>query len=141
MTREEVALFLDREFPQVRNGENLFHLEQVRRGLVTMHLEAGESHLRPGGMVSGPSLFALADVAAYVAILAHIGPVAAVVTTNMSINFLRKAVLGPLRAEARLLKLGGRSAVVEIAIFSDKDEPCAHAVGTYAVPGKQTRVS
>ncbi len=44
---------------------------------------------RPGGTVSGPSLFALADVAAYAAILAHIGPVALAVTTNLNINFLR----------------------------------------------------
>jgi acyl-coenzyme A thioesterase PaaI-like protein len=40
-----------------------------------------ERMLRPGGIISGPTLVALADFA---------GPVGLAVTTNLSINFLRK---------------------------------------------------
>ena len=53
-------------------------------------MTAHEKHLRPGGTVSGPAMFTLADVGLYVAILAHIGPIALAVTTNLNINFLRK---------------------------------------------------
>ena len=138
MTFDAVADFLEREFPQAGVAGMGARLDALAPGRLTLALDAGERHLRPGGTVSGPSLFALADVAAYLCILAHIGPVMHVVTTNMSINFLTKPSPGLLRAEASLLKLGRRLAVVEIAIRSAADElPAAHAVGTYSIPPKQ----
>ncbi len=78
----------------------------------------GPSYLRPGGTISGPSMFALADVAFYVAVLAQLGPVGLAVTTNTNINFLRKPAPRDLIGEARLIKLGKRLAVGEVAIFS-----------------------
>lgn len=87
MSLDELRAFMKREFPQLGDA---FEVMAVDEGSATMRLHADEQHLRPGGTVSGPSLFALADVAAYAAILAHIGPVALAVTTNLNINFLRK---------------------------------------------------
>lgn len=90
---------------------------------------------RPGGTVSGPTMFMLADTALYVAVLASIGPQALAVTTNMSINFLRKPELKDLIAECSLLKLGSRIAVGEVAIFSEAGtDPVAHATGSYSIP-------
>jgi uncharacterized protein (TIGR00369 family) len=127
--------FLANDFPQVNAGGKAFHVVSVAPGTATMRLDAGERHLRPGGTVSGPTLFALADVAAYVAILAHIGPVALAVTTNLSINFLRKPLPGPLFAQARILKLGARLAVTEISITNGADgDLVAHATATYSIP-------
>jgi uncharacterized protein (TIGR00369 family) len=100
-----------------------------------MHLHADKQHLRPGGTVSGPSLFALADVAAYAAILGHIGSVALAVTTNLNINFLRKADPGIVEAVARILKLGKRLAVLDISLTSTTTgELIAHATATYSIP-------
>jgi acyl-coenzyme A thioesterase PaaI-like protein len=49
-------------------------------------------------------MFALADVAACLAIMARIGPVALAVTTGATIDFLRKpAPHSDLRAEKRVL--------------------------------------
>lgn len=91
--------------------------------------------LRPGGTVSGPTMFMLADTAMYVAVLASIGPQALAVTTNMSINFLRKPPPKDLIAECRLLKLGSRLAVGEVMMFTEgDDEVVAHAAGTYSIP-------
>ncbi len=57
------------------------------------------------------------------------------VTTNVSINFLRKPPPGPLLARCRLLKLGRRLAVVEIGIAPpDSEELVAHATATYSIP-------
>jgi uncharacterized protein (TIGR00369 family) len=82
-------------------------------------------------------MMALADLALYVAILAQIGPVALAVTTNLSFNFLRKPLARDLIAECRLLKLGKRLAVGEVAIRSDGvSEPVAHATSTYSIPAK-----
>lgn len=132
MSIEELRLFMKREFPQL--GDT-FELVTVEDRAATMRLHADEQHLRPGGTVSGPSLFALADVAAYAAILAHIGPVALAVTTNLNINFLRKPCPGTVEAVARLLKLGKRLAVLDISLTDAAGgELVAHATATYSIP-------
>lgn len=130
---EALQRFLVTEFPQV--AEDFAVASASPSGLV-LRLEVGERHLRPGGTVSGPTLFALADVAVYLAILSRIGPVALAVTTNCSIDFLRKpAAAAPLRAEARLLKLGRRLAVGDALILPEGGgEPVARASLTYSVP-------
>ena len=101
----------------------------------TLRLAYHPRHLRPGGTISGPTMFGVCDAALYVAILAEIGPVAHAVTTNVSINFLRKPAPLDLIGKARLIKLGKRLAVGEVAIYSDgESEMVAHATGTYSIP-------
>lgn len=135
MTAEAVSAFIDREFPQIHAGGRCYHVLSVGPGEARMRLEPADRHLRPGGTISGPALFALADVSAYVAILAHIGPVALAVTTNLNINFLRRPPLGSLVGHCRILKLGKRLAVVEVAIAPDTEaDLVAHATGTYSIP-------
>lgn len=135
MTLEELRTLLPLEFPQAVGPDSGLSVAAVGEGSVVMKLEAAERHLRPGGTVSGPTLFMLADVSAYVAILAHIGPVVLAVTTNMSINFLIKPPPGTLAAKASILKLGKRLAVVEVAISGEHDgRTVSHAVATYSIP-------
>ncbi|MGO9008356.1 MAG: PaaI family thioesterase [Beijerinckiaceae bacterium] len=136
MNAEEVAAFLDREFPELQgNGEPTFCVDAVGPMTARMRLVYHPRHLRPGGTISGPAMFSLADVALYAAVLAQIGPVALAVTTNLSINFLRKPEPRDLIGEARLLKLGKRLAVGEVLIFSEAGEDLvAHATGTYSIP-------
>lgn len=135
MDQDEVEAFLDTEFPQIRRTGNRFDVSRVEGHEVDLAFEAGEDHLRPGGSVSGPALFALADVAAYLSIVAQRGTSARdAVTTNLSINFLRRPAPGTLRACARTLKLGARLSVVEVAIVAADGAPVAHAVATYAMP-------
>lgn len=135
MTAEAIGAFLDREFPQIHLNGRVYSVAEVRPGEAIVRLDASEAHLRPGGTVSGPTLFALADLAAYVVIVAHIGPVALAVTTNVSINFLRRPPPGPLLAACRVLKLGRRLAVVEVGIRPEAGgELVAHATATYSIP-------
>ncbi|MBA8838460.1 PaaI family thioesterase [Ochrobactrum sp. RH2CCR150] len=132
MNIEDLRAFMKREFPQLGDS---FEIVAIDEGSATMRLHADEQHLRPGGTVSGPALFALADVAAYAAILAHIGPVALAVTTNLNINFLRKPSPGAVEAVARLLKLGKRLAVLDISLTDGvTGELVAHATATYSIP-------
>ncbi len=59
-------------------------------------------------------------------------------TTNLNINFLKKPAPRDLIAEARLIKLGKRLAVGEVAIRSDgEDELVAHATCTYSIPAQR----
>ena len=103
---------------------------------LTVRLRVDDRHLRPGGTVSGPSMFALADVAIYLAVLSRIGPVALAVTTNCSIDFMRRPAAGrDLIAQARLLKLGRALAVGDVLIRSDGSaDPVARAGLTYSIP-------
>lgn len=137
MTKTELAAFLDREFPQIHVGGQTYFVDEIGPLSARMRMEYHERHLRPGGTISGPSMMALADLALYAAILAHIGPVALAVTTNLSFNFLRKPEPRALIADCRILKLGKRLAVGEVSIFSEGNlDVVCHATGTYSIPGK-----
>lgn len=133
MDREALMAFLATEFAQV--AEDFTDLALTPTG-VEVRLKVADRHLRPGGTVSGPTMFALADVAVYLAILSRIGPVALAVTTNCAIDFMRKPAAGrDLIAEARLLKLGRVLAVGDVLIRSEGTEaPVARAGLTYSIP-------
>jgi len=133
MSVEELTTFLDEVFPQVRDR---FDIVAVRSMFAEVHMPVHEQNLRPGGTVSGPSMFGLADIAFYVATLAMIGPESLTVTTSMNINFLAKPPRATLRAEARILRLGRVLSVGDVTIWSDgrADSPVAHASVTYAIP-------
>jgi uncharacterized protein (TIGR00369 family) len=132
MSEDDLADFLAREFPEARG----ISVERVTEAGLVARMAVGEGDLRPGGTISGPSIFALADVAVYLAVLSRIGPVALAVTTNATIDFMRKPAAGvDLRAEVRLLKLGRQLAVADALIYSDgQPDPVARASMTFAIP-------
>jgi uncharacterized protein (TIGR00369 family) len=136
MDREALGDFLADAFPQVADD---FVIEEVRPMGIRMRMLVGERNLRPGGTVSGPAMFSLADVAVYLAILAMIGPEALAVTTNASIDFMRKPEAGrDLIAQARILKLGRALAVGDVLVYSEgAGEPVARASLTYSIPPRR----
>lgn len=133
MTAQDMAVFLDESFEQVKGD---FIVQEVAPNALTVRLKVQGKHLRPGGTVSGPAMFALADVAAYLVTMAMIGPQALAVTTNCSIDFMRKPASGvDLIAKVRLLKLGKQLSVSDVLIYSEGVEaPVARASLTYAIP-------
>jgi len=138
MTRDELAAFLDREFPQIHIGGQTYFVDEVGPLSARMRMAYHERHIRPGGTISGPAMMTLADLALYVAILAHIGPVALAVTTNLNFNFLRKPEQRDLVADCRLLKLGKRLAVGDVSIYSEgSSDVVCHATGTYSIPDRR----
>ncbi len=135
MTAEELGAFLDAQFPQMNSRSQRFLVEAVEGRSVRMRMTYSDRMLRPGGTISGPSMFALADIAMYAAVLALIGPRPLAVTTNLNINFLRKPAPGDMFGEATILKLGKRLAVGEIGLRSvGEEELAAHATSTYSIP-------
>ncbi|MEM9843695.1 MAG: PaaI family thioesterase [Pseudomonadota bacterium] len=118
--------------------EGAFSIERLEEDELQVRLNVKEHHLRPGGTVSGPSIFALADCAVYMALLAHIGREALAVTTSASIDFMRKPAAGrDLIATCRLLKVGRVLAVGDVLICSDgEDRAVARASMTYSIPPK-----
>lgn len=102
-----------------------------------------EEFLRPGGTIAGPIMMGLADAAMFAAVLARIGPIELAVTTQLSINFLRKPAADDLIADAHLLKLGKRLAVGEVALYSagELEDAVAHVTATYSIPPPEQRNS
>jgi uncharacterized protein (TIGR00369 family) len=137
MTIAELSAFIEAIFPQV---EGDFVIEAMEEGWLRARLRVTERHLRPGGTVSGPSMFGLVDVSAYFVTLAHIGPEALAVTTNCSIDFMRKpSASADLIADARLLKLGRNLSVTDVLLYSEgAEKPVARATLTYSLPPKST---
>jgi uncharacterized protein (TIGR00369 family) len=135
MSVDEVEDLLAREFPQLHHGGRSYRVEAVGPLFARVRMEYQDRHIRPGGTISGPSMMALADLALYVAVLASIGPVPLAVTTSLTFNFLRKPGRRDMLAECRIMKLGKRLAVGEVALRSEGDsEIVCHATGTYALP-------
>jgi len=132
---DAVALraFLDEVFPQVADEFEILVLEE---DYMEVALKVQDKHLRPGNTVSGPSMFGLADVAAYLNVLSMIGPKALAVTTNCSIDFMRKPLANTdLIAKSHIVKLGRSLAVTQCLIYSDGDsKPVARANLTYSLP-------
>lgn len=135
MTDEDIHRFLETEFPQLHTDGRQFTVSKIGPGHATMRLEPDERHLRPGGTISGPAMFTLADVACWVTILAQIGPVSMVVTTNLAINFLRLPKQSAIDCDCRILKLGKRLAVVEALLHQgDPARAVAQVTATYSIP-------
>ena len=134
----EVNMLLAKVFPQLNELPDEYQAIEVFPGGCTVRLNATERHLRPGNTVSGTALFALADIGGYVCVLSHAGPDALSVTTNLSINFMRKAEAGPIDGHCRILKLGKSLMVFDIDMTAGPDgQTIAHAVGTYSIPPKR----
>ena len=135
MDHAALEAFMVSEFPQVARS---FSLRRVAPFRLDMALLADPGNLRPGGTVSGPALFGLADVGVYLAVLSMIGPQALAVTTSASIDFMRKPSAGvEVLAEVELLKLGRKLAVGDVRMFATPPDDrvlVARASLTYSIP-------
>jgi len=132
LNQQELSEYLQEIFPQLNRD---FPIDALDMDGITMRLKVSERHLRPGGTVSGPSMFALADVAVYAMVLSRLGRQALAVTTSSSLDFLRKPGPGSdIVAQGRLLKLGRSLAVGDVLMYSDgDDDPVARATMTYYI--------
>jgi len=135
MTPEDLHRFLKEEFPQAPPG---ISVDSVDDTTIRVRQKTLDSHLRPGGTISGPTLMAMVDCGFYLLLLARLGPVAMAVTTNLNINFMRKPEPGDLVGEGRLLKIGKTLAVGDFTIWNaGQEDPVAHATVTYAIPPRR----
>ncbi len=132
MTTKQLIKLINDEFPQ---SAGLVSNIELEKEFLKLEMPTDNRHLRPGGSVSGPTMFSLADLAMYYLVLLYVGPKTHAVTTNCSIDFMRKPVPGKLIAKAQLLKLGRRLAVGDVLIYSQGlIEPVTHATLTYSLP-------
>lgn len=136
LSAEQVSAVIDEHFPQANADGKLIYIEQISADGARLRLKLHDRNIRPGGTISGPAMFLLADVSVYAAILAEQGEAGLqAVTTNLTINFLSRPQPADLISKVRLIKLGRRLAVGEVELYSEgKPQMVAHATATYAIP-------
>lgn len=136
ITSDQFNALLEEEIPFAY--EVGMRADRIERGFAVLRMPTEQRSLRPGGTVSGPTMMALADAAMYAVLLSAIGPVKLAVTTSFNANFLHRPEPADLIAEARILKLGKRLAVMDVTVHSDGfDQPVAHMTGTYSIPPRE----
>ncbi|MGB3703839.1 MAG: PaaI family thioesterase [Castellaniella sp.] len=107
----------------------------IQYGQATLRLPPSPANQRLGGIVAGPMLMGLADLALYAAVVGATG-VAESVTASLTINFLRGAPAGGIIAQARILKTGRMTAGEALLLPEGGGDPVAQVVSTWSVPRK-----
>jgi uncharacterized protein (TIGR00369 family) len=134
VTPAEINEFLLRAFPTMGS-----RCEAVGDGWAVAVLDTSAVGLRPGGIVSGPTVFGLCDGALWYACFTKIGIEPMALTSELSIRFLSPARGAFVRARADLVKVGRRSIVGNVAVWTDDPaKPVAVAQGTYVPPATPT---
>ena len=131
----DVSALIDAHFPQIHAGGRSMIIESVGPREASVRLRFTERSMRPGGTISGPAMFTLADFSIYVALIATLGAAGIpALTTNLNITFLKRPGQGDLIATTHIIRLGLRLAYADVALRTDgRDEVVAHATGSYAI--------
>ena len=131
-SNEEITKYLEDIFPQIKNKFKVIKLENK---FSEVQLRSEVSNLRPGNTISGPAMFELADIAFFVSVINLTGSGSLAVTTNVSINFIKKPPFKDLLGISRIRKAGRRLLVGDVDIMStNREELYAQALMTYSVP-------
>jgi acyl-coenzyme A thioesterase PaaI-like protein len=126
----DVNEFLERDFPGSGN-----RCAEVGDGFAVAVLDSSAANLRPGGIISGPTVFGVCDAALYYACFTVLGIEPMALTSELSIRFLRPAQGAVLYARADLDQVGRRSIIGTVRAWTgDPAKPVAVAQGTYVRP-------
>ncbi len=106
---------------------------EIGFGTARLALPPNPNFQRLGGIVAGPMLMGLADLAMYAAVVGATGNAQAV-TSSLTMNFLRKCPPGVILAEARVLKTGRLCAGDVTLTAQGSDVVVAHSVSMWSLP-------
>ena len=128
---KEISKKLKGIFPQVSEK---YQIIDIKNCYSEVKLLSNKNNLRPGNTISGPSMFELADISFYVAVMGSIKLSEKSVAISLSINFLNKPLLSNLIGISKIKKLGKRLVLGDVEILSeDKKVIFAHALFTYSI--------
>lgn len=128
---KEIRKKLKEIFPQF---SETYQIVDIKNCYSEVKLLSNKINLRPGNTISGPSIFKLADISFYVAVMGSVKLIEKSVSINVSINFLNKPLLSNLIGISKIKKLGKRIVVGDVEILSeDKKIIFANAFFTYSI--------
>lgn len=108
-----------------------FEVESVRTGHVIFRLDVATRHKQIHGVVHGGILAALADTAAAIAAYTVVPKGSELATVQLSINYLKPAPGGIIKADARVLRKGRNFVVAECDILNPDGSMAAKALLTF----------
>ncbi|HTE50546.1 MAG TPA: PaaI family thioesterase [Kofleriaceae bacterium] len=128
----EVDAFVAETYPAA--AAQGFRCEALGEGYALARWLHDPSSLRPGGLISGPTQFTIADLALWFLSFTVLGLAPMAVTTDVHIAFLRPARGGDLLARAEMLRAGKTRITGRVITWvdGDPDRPVSHATGAYA---------
>jgi len=131
LTPDLVNAYLEEAFPRTGN-----RCVEVGEGYAVGAYDVEMDKLRPGGFVSGPMQFSLADAVLWYALFGSVGIEPMALTSELSIRYLRPATGAVLYARADLHIVGRRQVVGTVVLWMDErdDKPVSVAQGTYVRP-------
>src|SRR5580704_9228574 len=95
--------------------ESPYTVDEVKEnGDVRLRLPVARAHIRPGGTISGPALMAMADGAAWAAVLAHRGPDMSPVSTGLDENCMAMEEMDDVLADGVVLTLALILPMIEV---------------------------
>jgi uncharacterized protein (TIGR00369 family) len=133
LTPDQINQFVSSEYPAAATGG--YRCQAVGEGFVEARWPYNPESLRPGGLISGPTQFTLADCALWYLSFTVLGLKAMAVTSDLHITFLRPAAGADLLARADLLR-AGRTRIwgdVRLWVEGAPERPVSHVVGAYGV--------
>ncbi|HRD75567.1 MAG TPA: PaaI family thioesterase [Hyphomicrobiaceae bacterium] len=136
MDAEQVSELLRTHFPGFTADGSKVAIEAATPTHARVRMIPTPSTIRPGGTISGPAMFKLADLAVYVALLSELGVAGLdTATSSLNITFLARPEPRDMIADARILRRGRRLVVGEVEMVTEgKPDLVAHAVVTYVMP-------
>jgi uncharacterized protein (TIGR00369 family) len=109
-----------------------FVLAEVEEGRAVFTLTPSEFHYNPIGVVHGGVAATLLDSAMGCAVHSLLPPGVGYTTLELKVNFLRALTrdTGPVRAEAKVLHAGSRTALADAQLVDSRGKLLAHATST-----------
>lgn len=131
MTVDSVRDYVAEQWPDAPPARCL----EISGRHVVVAMDVAPSSIRPGGFISGPTQFGVADLALWYAVFGAVGLEAMALTSELSIRFLRPATGPSLYARADLHSVGSRTVVGTVVIWTDDESrPASVCQGSYALP-------
>jgi uncharacterized protein (TIGR00369 family) len=129
------------------------YLEQVRKvansspyhrllGIEATEIREGESRIQmlfkqelthPYGIVHGGAIASLADSAVAMALISLVEPKDRITTIEFKINFFVPVSKGELRAHAKIIHKGSKTAVGDVEVINEGGELVAKVIATYSI--------
>jgi uncharacterized protein (TIGR00369 family) len=128
---DAVNEFFAREFPSAHMARH--RCVEIGPGFAVARWTYDASALRPGNLISGPTQFAIADLAFWFMTFTVVGLAPMAVTSELYIMFLRPAAGGDLIARAELLRAGKTKITGAVKVWVDgaPERPVSHVTGSY----------
>lgn len=132
VTAAEINAFLREAYPGAAN-----ECVEVGPTWAVARVTPDPALLRPGGYISGPTQFAMADAVLWYALFGAVGIEPMALTSELSIRYLRPAIGTVLWGRADLHAAGRRNVVGSVRLWVDDaaDRAVSVAQGTYVRPG------